>query len=88
MNIGGIDLDKNPIEIRKKIGVVHSRINTLILFTPYELLELQASYGVKKKDRKTNEILEKMQLIDKKDAYTRNLSGGMKKIVNCKGSCA
>ena len=49
-------------------------------FTPYELLELQAGlYGVKAKDRKTNEILEKMQLNDKKNAYARNLSGGMRR---------
>ena len=36
-------------------------------------------YGVKAKDRKTNEILEKMQLNDKKNAYARNLSGGMRR---------
>jgi ABC-2 type transport system ATP-binding protein len=78
--ISGIDLDKNPIEIRKKIGVVPQELNIDPFFTPYELLELQAGlYGVKKRDRKTIQILEKMQLIDKKDAYARNLSGGMRR---------
>ena len=80
VNISGIDLDNNPIEIRKKIGVVPQELNIDPFFTPYELLELQAGlYGVKKRDRKTIEILEKMQLIDKKDAYARNLSGGMRR---------
>jgi len=80
VNITGINLDKKPIEIRKKIGVVPQELNIDPFFTPYELLELQAGlYGVKKKDRKTIQILEKMQLIDKKDSYARNLSGGMRR---------
>ncbi|MBD1147250.1 ABC transporter ATP-binding protein [Pelagibacterales bacterium SAG-MED31] len=80
VNITGIDLDKNPIEIRKKIGVVPQELNIDPFFTPYELLELQAGlYGVKKQDRKTIQILKNMQLIDKKNAYARNLSGGMRR---------
>ena len=80
VNVGGIELNKNPIEIRKIIGVVPQELNIDPFFTPYELLELQAGlYGVKKRDRKTIEILENMQLIDKKDAYARNLSGGMRR---------
>ena len=80
VNISGINLDNDPIEIRKKIGVVPQELNIDPFFTPYELLELQAGlYGVKKSDRKTIEILEIMQLIDKKDAYARNLSGGMRR---------
>ena len=80
VNVGGVDLSKNPIQIRKIIGVVPQELNIDPLFTPYELLELQAGlYGVKKRDRKTIEILENMQLIDKKDAYARNLSGGMRR---------
>jgi len=80
VNISGIDLDKNPIEIRKKIGVVPQELNIDPFFTPYELLELQAGlYGVKKRNRQTIQILENMQLIDKKDSYARNLSGGMRR---------
>ena len=80
VNIAGIDLDKNPIDIRKKIGVVPQELNIDPFFTPYELLELQAGlYGVNKKERRTIQILEKMQLIGKKDAYARNLSGGMRR---------
>ena len=78
--IDGIDLDINQIEIKKRIGIVPQELNIDPFFTPYELLELQAGlYGVKKEYRKTNEILDKMQLLDKKNAYARSLSGGMRR---------
>ena len=49
-------------------------------FTPYELLELQAGlYGIRKKNRRTEEILSKVGLIDQRNAYARTLSGGMRR---------
>ena len=49
-------------------------------FSPRKLLELQAGlYGVTKKNRITNLILEMVELQDKADAYSRSLSGGMKR---------
>ena len=49
-------------------------------FTPEEALELQAGfYGVPKGERRTDEILEAVGLLDKRDAYVRQLSGGMKR---------
>jgi len=78
--IDGLDLDTNQIEIKKRIGIVPQELNIDPFFTPFELLELQAGlYGVKKQDRKTNEILDKMQLSDKKNSYARSLSGGMRR---------
>ena len=78
--IDGLDLDINQIEIKKRIGIVPQELNIDPFFTPYELLELQAGlYGVKKQDRETNEILDKMQLLDKKNSYARSLSGGMRR---------
>ena len=80
VTISGSDLDTNQIDIKKKIGVVPQELNIDPFFTPYELLELQAGlYGVKKQDRKTNEILDKMQLLEKKNSYARSLSGGMRR---------
>ena len=50
VKICGIDIDKNPKESRKKIGIVPQELNIDPFFTPYELLELQSGlYGVKKK---------------------------------------
>jgi ABC-type multidrug transport system ATPase subunit len=49
-------------------------------FTPFEMLELMAGfYGVPKGERQTDEILAAVGLDDKKDAYVRQLSGGMKR---------
>ena len=80
ITICGIDADEKPKETRMKIGIVPQELNMDPFFTPFELLELQAGlYGVRKKDRKTHEILEKVSLINQKDAYARTLSGGMRR---------
>jgi ABC-2 type transport system ATP-binding protein len=51
-----------------------------VYFTPHQALELQAGYyGVPKAERQTDEILEALGLSDKRDAYVRQLSGGMKR---------
>ena len=80
VKICGIDIDKNPKESRKKIGIVPQELNIDPFFTPYELLELQSGlYGVKKKYRNSEEILKRVNLWDQKDAYARTLSGGMRR---------
>ena len=80
VKICGIDIDFNSKESRKKIGIVPQELNIDPFFTPIELLELQAGlYGVRKKDRKSEEILEKVGLINQKNAYARTLSGGMRR---------
>ena len=49
-------------------------------FTPIQAIELQAGYyGVPKTERRSLEILKAVGLDDKKDAYVRQLSGGMKR---------
>lgn len=43
-------------------------------------MELQAGlYGVPKSERRTEEILNAVGLLDKADAYSRTLSGGMRR---------
>ena len=80
ITICGIDADNKPKETRMKIGIVPQELNMDPFFTPYELLELQAGlYGVRKKDRRTEEILERLSLVDQKNAYARTLSGGMRR---------
>jgi len=75
-----IDIDENAKESRKKIGIVPQELNIDPFFTPIELLELQAGlYGVRKKDRKSEEILNKVGLLEQKNAYARTLSGGMRR---------
>ncbi|MBI28542.1 MAG: Daunorubicin/doxorubicin resistance ATP-binding protein DrrA [Alphaproteobacteria bacterium MarineAlpha5_Bin11] len=80
VKVCGINLDKNLKKCRKLIGIVPQELNMDPFFTPLELLELQAGlYGVKKKERKTLEILKSVGLTEQKDSYARNLSGGMKR---------
>ena len=78
--VWGFDLDKNPRQVRVSLGIVPQEINVDPFFTPKKLLDLQAGlFGVKKKDRITNTILDLVALKDKSNSYTRNLSGGMKR---------
>lgn len=78
--IWGLDIDQHPRSSRAAIGVVNQEITMDPFFTPIQALELQAGYyGVPKADRRSLEILTAVGLDDKKDAYVRQLSGGMKR---------
>ena len=80
VNVWGFDLDKNPRQVKASIGIVPQEVNLDAFFSPKKLLELQAGlYGVKKKDRITDLILRMVALEDKANAYSRSLSGGMKR---------
>jgi ABC-2 type transport system ATP-binding protein len=78
--IWGLDIDAHPRSSRAAIGVVNQEITMDPFFTPLQALELQAGYyGVPKAERRSLEILAAVGLDDKKDAYVRQLSGGMKR---------
>ena len=78
--VWGFNLDKNPRQVRVSLGIVPQEINVDPFFTPKKLLDLQAGlFGVKKKDRITDTILDLVALKDKSNSYTRSLSGGMKR---------
>jgi len=80
VNVCGINIDKNIKLSKFKIGIVPQELNIDPFFSPAELLELQAGlYGVPKKKRKTDEILENLKLTDQRNAYARTLSGGMRR---------
>jgi len=80
VKICGLNIDNKQKQSKFKIGIVPQELNIDPFFTPYELLELQAGlYGISKKNRKTIQILDNLNLVDKKDAYARSLSGGMRR---------
>ena len=80
VNVWGFDLDKNPRQVKASIGIVPQEINLDAFFSPKKLLELQAGlYGIIKKDRITDLILKMVSLENKANAYSRSLSGGMKR---------
>ena len=80
INVWGFDIDKNPRQVKASIGIVPQEVNLDAFFSPRKLLELQAGlYGITKKDRITDLILKMVALENKADAYSRSLSGGMKR---------
>ena len=80
MKIWGFDQDVNPRQSRAAIGVMPQELNLDPFFTPRAALELQAGlYGVPKAERRSDEILAMVGLSDKADAYSRALSGGMRR---------
>jgi len=78
--IWGHDTETSMRMARLAIGVVPQELNIDPYFTPRELLEVQAGfYGVRKDQRRTDEVLDAVGLADKADAYARSLSGGMRR---------
>lgn len=74
------DIDREPENAKAAIGIVPQEINYDPFFSPRRLLDIQAGmYGVPKVERKSLELLDLVGLKDKADAYTRSLSGGMKR---------
>jgi len=79
-HIWGFDIDANPRNAKNSIGIVPQEIVFDPFFSPFETLENQAGYyGVPKERRRSMELLRAVHLEDKAHAYTRALSGGMKR---------
>lgn len=80
VSIWGTDIDSHSRQARANIGVVPQELNMDPFFSPREILELQAGlYGIPKSERLTDGLLSAVGLTDKADAYSRSLSGGMKR---------
>lgn len=78
--VWGHDIVNDMRRARRAIGVVPQELNIDPFFTPREALDLHAGlYGVAKKDRRTDEILNAIGLWEQRDAYARTLSGGMRR---------
>ena len=80
VTIWGFDIDEHPRNSKRSIGVVPQEIIFDPFFTPRETLEIQAGlYGIPPDQRMSDELLAAMHLTDKANAYSRTLSGGMKR---------
>ncbi len=78
--IWGFDIDTQTRNAKRSIGIVPQEIVFDPFFTPFEVLENQAGfYGIAKRFRQSEKLLEAVRLADKRDAYARTLSGGMKR---------
>ncbi len=80
VKICGMDIDKHPRNARAAIGIVPQEISFDPFFTPLKMMDIQAGlYGVPAAQRRSLELLDLVGLKDKADAYSRSLSGGMKR---------
>lgn len=84
VNVFGYDLDTQKIQLKQQIGLVPQEFN----FNQFEkvidvLLNQAGFYGVPRKEalKRAEFWLKKLELWEKKDHYTRELSGGMKRRV-------
>lgn len=80
VKICDLDIDQNQQAAKFKIGIVPQELVIDPFFNVYETLEIYAGYyGIKKPDRRTDEIIEALGLKDKAKAMPRSLSGGMRR---------
>jgi ABC-2 type transport system ATP-binding protein len=76
----GHDVVKDGMSARRAVGLVPQEINFDPFFTSREVLRFQMGYyGVPANERRIDELLEAMDLSNKADTNTRELSGGMKR---------
>ena len=80
ITIWGHDIDRDHRNAKLMIGIVPQEIVFDPFFTPFEVLENQSGmYGIAKRLRRSEELLRAVHLEDKRNAYSRSLSGGMKR---------
>jgi ABC-2 type transport system ATP-binding protein len=80
VRVMGVDIDSQPKKARSLIGVVPQEIVADTFFPLHQALEFTAGYfGIKPKDRITDDLLKALSLWDKKDSFPQRLSGGMKR---------
>lgn len=78
--VGGYDIIKDPIKVRSKIGVVFQDTSVDRYLTGYENMWLHGKiYNIPNNvlKRKIIELLDFVELLDKKDVEVRKYSGGM-----------
>ncbi len=82
LEVFGMDVSEHPREIKKDMGVVPQENNLDPDFTVYENLRNYSRYfdiPPKEADKRIEELLDFMQLQDKKHFMSESLSGGMKR---------
>lgn len=78
--VAGLDIDKDELKTKKTLGVVPQEINFDYILTVFEILENQSGYfGIKDNSEYIEEVLNRLNLQDKKHVNSRMLSGGMKR---------
>lgn len=80
IKILGYDLNKESKKAKQQLGIVPQELVLDPFFSVKETLDIYAGYyGIRQKDRKTDEIIAALSLTDKANIKSRGLSGGMKR---------
>jgi ABC-2 type transport system ATP-binding protein len=82
VNIGGYDIIENSMDVRKIIGYMPETVPLYNDMTVFDYLLFMAQLRkIKNAEDRVDELLEKVQLIDRADGYIGNLSKGMRQRV-------
>ncbi|MEO1227664.1 MAG: ABC transporter ATP-binding protein [Myxococcota bacterium] len=80
IRVFGHDVVREFRQARRLVGLVPQEVSFDPFFTPLQsILNQMGLMGVRPDRARAERLLEIFSLLDKKDAYTRNLSGGMKR---------
>ena len=82
VTVAGVDVHAQPLQARRRLGVVPQELVFDPFFTVREALRFQSGYfGLPRNDDWIDELLAGLGLRDKADTNMRQLSGGMKRRV-------
>jgi ABC-2 type transport system ATP-binding protein len=82
VKVCGFDVTEDSIEARRKVGYLPERVPVYPDMTVFGFVEFWAKLrGVSYKKAQVNEILEKLQLISRRDQLIRHLSKGLRQRV-------
>ena len=86
IDVAGFDVVDDYRITRRLVGLVPQELNYDAFFNVRQVLEFQAGYfGKKLSDERIEELLDQFDLLEKEEANTRWLSGGMKRrLMICK----
>lgn len=76
VTVAGISVNKNPMAVKHIIGIQLQKSEYFDYLNLHELLTLFGNFY--NRNINANELLEEVQLLDKKKAQAKNLSGGQK----------
>lgn len=76
VHILGMDVSKDPLKIKNRIGVLPQDFNAFDLLTVKENIEYFG--GMFDRQLPADDLIKAMDLVDKRDEYFKNLSGGLK----------
>ncbi|NUM59325.1 MAG: ABC transporter ATP-binding protein [Bdellovibrionaceae bacterium] len=80
VKIFGVDIEKETMQSKRLIGVVHQEIVNSGFFDVTEILDFMSGYyGIYKNSERINYILHKLGLYEHRQKKVKQLSGGMKR---------